>query len=385
MVNYTSAKKYHFTKTPSEDVSFVCKEQAYDKSNIECYNCHKLGHFANECPEKTNRSKNGTTAVTFGESQTIDDDDVFIGTSFVQTEELDSKRDEDKERIITPRNERHEEQISDDSSTMSGWGSYEFSDSERSDTTNEAEDESNEHIPPEVMARLHIPDKYVGRKIFTWGRWYMIRRNNGKHVAIGNVNIINQEIVRDRENNRNTETSLTQHQNKTSINPNWILLNSQSTIDLFSNPNLLENIRKGKYTMTVRGTGGVETTDLIGTLPGYGDVWFKRGGIANILSLARVTRLYRVRYDSDNGNCFRMEREGHSMYFCQSREGLFYFDTRHEVYSLIHTVSENEKRFTPRQVSQAADARRAYAMVGLPSMKDFESMVKLNLLPNCPI
>ena len=136
--------------------------------------------------------------------------------------------------------------------------------------------------------------------------------------------------------------------------------------------------------MTVRGTGGVETTDLIGTLPGYGDVWFKREGIANILSLARVTRLYRVRYDSDNGNCFRMEREGHSMYFCQSQEGLFYFDTRHEGYSLIHSVSENEKRFTPRQVSQANDARRAYAMVGRPSMKDFESMVKLNLLPNCP-
>ena len=52
---------------------------------------------------------------------------------------------------------------------------------------------------------------------------------------------------------------------------------------------------------------------------------------------------------------------------------------------MIHIVEEIKKKFTIRQIERANEARRTYAMVGHPSMKDFENMIRLNLLRNCPV
>ena len=41
-----------------------------------------------------------------------------------------------------------------------------------------------------------------------------------------------------------------------------------------------------------------------GDLPGYGTVWYHPSGIANILSLGRVWKRYRITFDSEVGNRF---------------------------------------------------------------------------------
>ena len=85
----------------------------------------------------------------------------------------------------------------------------------------------------------------------------------------------------------------------------WILLDNQSTVDVFSNAHLLRNIHTTDQTMTIMCNAGVTHTNMIGEMPGYpGEVWYNPQGIANILSMANVKRHYRVTYDSTRGNTF---------------------------------------------------------------------------------
>ena len=112
------------------------------------------------------------------------------------------------------------------------------------------------------------------------------------------------------------------------IPANWILLDSQSTVDVFSNQALLQDIKTTSNTLRIRSTGGVSVTNQQGTLPGYGTVWYFADGIANILSLSRVQKRYRVTYDSGAGNQFTVHKpDGSVRVFRQSKGGLL---------SLIH-------------------------------------------------
>jgi hypothetical protein len=51
----------------------------------------------------------------------------------------------------------------------------------------------------------------------------------------------------------------------------------------------------------------------------------------------------------------------------------------------VQTVQGNYKGHTKREVMRAKEARRAQAMMGNPSKKDFKGMVCNNIVPNCPI
>jgi hypothetical protein len=89
-------------------------------------------------------------------------------------------------------------------------------------------------------------------------------------------------------NHNTSQASFNTTIQKHDIPKSWILLDNQSTLDVFANPTLLKNIRVSKKSMHIDSTGGVSHTNLIGELPGYGTVWYHKGGIANILSLAWV-------------------------------------------------------------------------------------------------
>ena len=73
-----------------------------------------------------------------------------------------------------------------------------------------------------------------------------------------------------------------------------ILLNSQSTVDVISNGDLLTKIHHVKTALRIRCNAGMKTTNFRDHLSGYGLVWFYPDGIANILSLSRVKDKYRV-------------------------------------------------------------------------------------------
>jgi len=103
---------------------------------------------------------------------------------------------------------------------------------------------------------------------------------------------------------------------------NWILLDSQSTVDMFKNKKLLKNIRDAKMALSLHCNAGIAMVNKIGDLPGYGTVWFYEDGIANILSLNNVKKKYRVTYDSTAYDCFEVHNaDGTKCVFKPSKRG----------------------------------------------------------------
>ena len=84
----------------------------------------------------------------------------------------------------------------------------------------------------------------------------------------------------------------------------WLLLDSQSTVDLISNPIILLNIRKVRREDDIRvhSNSGVEVVNRVSNLPGYGTAWYEPTGIANIIYMSMATKKFWVIFDSDDGD-----------------------------------------------------------------------------------
>jgi hypothetical protein len=88
-----------------------------------------------------------------------------------------------------------------------------------------------------------------------------------------------------------------------------ILLDSQSTMDLFYNAALVSKTHKSTTVMRQKSNGGNMVVTRKATMPGYNkDVWFSTRDITNIIALSNLIQQYRVTYDSDN-KMFVVHRE----------------------------------------------------------------------------
>ena len=176
-----------------------------------------------------------------------------------------------------------------------------------------------------------------------------------------------------------------------------LVTESQSTIDVFCNPNLLKNIHEVRTTLFISCNVGVKTTNLMGELPGYGMVWFYPDGIVNILLLSRVKDKCRVTYDSTVDNVFHVHKHDKILKFREATRHLYYFDTnaRFEDFDvevsdsegsvLINTVEENASRFSAYDFNKAQQARQLQCRIGRPSTAHFIHIMKNNQIPNCPV
>ncbi len=94
----------------------------------------------------------------------------------------------------------------------------------------------------------------------------------------------------------NNAMLLAQQEGWQAINSDLVLINSQSTVDLFTNPNHVQNIRLAKQPIPANCTLVTTEEADFGDTP----VYFDTRGIANVLSLYRLGKKICVTYDSSN-------------------------------------------------------------------------------------
>ena len=176
------------------------------------------------------------------------------------------------------------------------------------------------------------------------------------------------------------------------IDPDWILLDSQSTISVFKNAKFLTNIRNSGRMLRAITNGGHQDSSMVGDFPNLGEVWFNEDSIANILSLAEVRKVCRVTMDTSEEPALLVHRiDGSVMKFDEHPSGLYIYkcnSTNDRVtgyYTMVSTVAVQKAMFSRREIKAADAARELYRKVGRPSEAEFQSILKNNFIINCPV
>ena len=182
------------------------------------------------------------------------------------------------------------------------------------------------------------------------------------------------------------------------IPDHYVLLDSDSTVSIFRNPDLLTDIHEVDEPLHLETNGGGhQISTKMGTVKNVGKVWYNPESIANVLSLAQVRRVRRVTMDTAEQPAFHVHKADGtgSVVFAEHESGLYLHDasvhndntTNPTVigYSHLQTVAANKEGFTKRQVDLADEARRLYRMMGRPGLDRFFEALKKNHIINCPL
>jgi hypothetical protein len=104
----------------------------------------------------------------------------------------------------------------------------------------------------------------------------------------------------------------------------WIMLDSESTVDLFCNPEFVTDVTTVHETLQLKTSAGVLTTNKKATVPDYGQVWYHEDAMTNIFSLASMTQKYRVTFDSSQDNEMVVHTDKKPVRFALGPENLYY-------------------------------------------------------------
>ena len=324
----------------SEGTSFAQKgtKGDYDKDywkDKECYNCNKKGHPSSSCPLKDKKKDKKKKKEKDDDSSTSSKSSKSSSSSITKLQ----KQAKQLKKTFTTLTEKIDELENEDS---------DLSDSDSAQTKASHFQMGFQFTQREPVALEQIFEKKNADIMF--------EKIGGTTVQLNLQNVI--------------------------------LLDSQSTMDLFCNKRLVNHIYKSKRPMKLQSNGGTMLIKHKASITGYeGDVWYSKNAITNIIALSNLIKQYQVTYDS-NDKMFVVHRQQQGkpdMEFRQHETGLHYYQPDEENFAFISTVDNNKLGYTKQQLKGAELAKQLYATLGYPSVKDFRWMVQSNQIKDCPV
>ena len=102
-------------------------------------------------------------------------------------------------------------------------------------------------------------------------------------------------------------------------------MDSGSSIDLFANKDLVDNVRATKQVLELSTNAGSKISNTKADVPDYGEVWYVQDAIANIFALCNMIKHHRVAFDSEKENAFQVHTSKGIMKFAANNQGLYVF------------------------------------------------------------
>ena len=168
----------------------------------------------------------------------------------------------------------------------------------------------------------------------------------------------------------------------------WILLDNQTSFDVFGNAALLHNIHDITTPLHIRGITGVQVITQQGHLPGHGLVWYHPHVSVNILIMAKLKQQYHIAYDSGKENAFIVTEPNttHIKYiFKESHDVLYYHDLNNIQQVCITTVTENKQKYSQNDIKRADGVQALQKIIGHPTARHLSYLLDHHLIPNSPL
>ncbi len=106
---------------------------------------------------------------------------------------------------------------------------------------------------------------------------------------------------------------------------NCITLDNGSTLSLFSNPDLVQDIRTSSKTLSLATNAGVKQSNRKANVPGFGKVYYDEDAIANIFGFSDLKKKYQITYDSDKEDAFLVHMDNGIIKFECSPDRLYQY------------------------------------------------------------
>ena len=155
----------------------------------------------------------------------------------------------------------------------------------------------------------------------------------------------------------------------------WLLLDNQSSTDIFKDASVLSDIREVNTTLVLHTSGGTLYTNKMGTYKGYGDVWYHPEALTNIISFAKARNNgYGVKHD-DSLDEFTIMKNGTEIIFKRKQnlyvtplQGATKLLRETRDVQLLNTVAELKSHYSKKEYENTLKAQDTFQKLVYPSI-----------------